>query len=147
MKKSILLAVAVLFCAVSFSFADSPTVGTKEWRDAVKASQDLNANGEYQKAVDTAVLSYQKAWYQLSVLRTLMGGKRDDNKHWGSYNVEYQTDPKEAKFAGTAEQRTACLNQVKAIRETLKTVEAEGYSDRVSGIEEYLQKYEKGLLR
>lgn len=147
MKKGILLAVAALFCAVSFCSADDLTVGSKEWRDAIKASQDLNAKGDYQKAADTAVLSYQKAWYQLSVLRTLMGGKRDENKHWGSYNVEYQTDPKEAKFAGTAEQRTACLTQIKAIRETLQVVETEGNSDKVVGIEEYLQKYEKGILR
>lgn len=122
------------------------TVGSAEWRDQISAAQELNASGSYAKAVKTAPLSYQKASYALNYLRQLMGGKRT-GKNWGSYSVEYQTDPKEASFAGTDAEKAACLKQIKAVRVLIAKATEEGYADRVAYIEPYLAKYEDGILR
>lgn len=156
MKQAYLL--ACLFLVATFCYGKGkevvttapvagPVVGTAEWRDAVKSAQDLNKQGKYQEAVDAAPLSYQKAWYALSVLRQMMGGTRGASGNWGGYNVEYQTDPKEGKFAGSADEREACINQIVDIRDLIKQATDEGYSKNVDGIEEYLVKYEKGILR
>lgn len=123
------------------------TVGTVEWRDAVKAAQDLNHAGKYAEAVKAAPLSYQKTSYALNYLRQLMGGVRGASGNWGGYKVEYETDKTQATFAGTDKELAACRKQIKVVRSLIAEATDAGYADKVAYIEPFLAKYEDGILR
>jgi hypothetical protein len=124
-----------------------PAIGTAEWGAAVTAAQVLNHEGKYAKATKAAPLSYQAASYALNELRRLMGGKRDSEGNWQPYNVEYKTDKTQPTFAGTVDQKAACIKQIAVVRTLVEKAEAEGYADRVAYIEPYLKGYETGILR
>lgn len=118
---------------------------SKAQRDAIAAAQELNKAGKYVEAEKAAPKNVMKAFYGLSHLRQLMGGKRDSSGHWSGYDVD-----KKGKLV--TDDMDGVLAQVKAIESYCLSarssgVTVDGAGNSVEYVEKVLASYKAGILK
>lgn len=107
---------------------DQARTAAKSIETANAEAQAFNKNGEYEKAAEATPFTHAEVWYRLSMLRTLMGGHRNDDGHWNGYNtkctcLDKEKDTWECKFNGSLVIKAACVKlagEVIALAKTAK---------------------------